>query len=161
MGVLPPGILTYKRRTLHTSLTSQLKSNTVSKQCCSPSDHTTHCAALYTAHCSSDTQTAMILGVVTSKLTNATTYDCVTRAGRKDRRSRSRSCRSRLKIKIDAELSRSSIQTIQVKIDLCEGDLDLDLQHCYTAESLKEAKMNFDACSPEEHSFLVNIANSE
>ena len=51
--------------------------------------------------------------------------------GGKDRRSRSksRSWRSRLKIEIDAEFSRSSIQTIEVKIDLCEGDLDLDLQH--------------------------------
>ena len=37
-----------------TTLTSQLKSSR--QQCCSPSDHTTPCAALYTAHCSYDTQ---------------------------------------------------------------------------------------------------------
>ena len=58
--------------------------------------------------------------------------------GGKDRRSRSRprSWRSRLKIEIDAEFPRSSIQTIEVKIDLCEGDLDLDLQHCFPITSI-------------------------
>ena len=40
-----------------------------------------------------------------------------------------RHIRSRLKIEIDADFSWSSIQTIGVKIDLCEGDLDPDLQH--------------------------------
>ena len=60
-------------------------------------------------------------------------YDCVIRAGRKRSRSRSRSrsLRSRLKIEIDAEFCRSSIQTIGVKIDICKGDLDLDLQHWF------------------------------
>ena len=64
-----------------TTLTSQLKTNT-RQQCCSPSDHTTQCAALYIAHCSYDTYNATILGDVTAELANATTYACVVRAVR-------------------------------------------------------------------------------
>ena len=91
---------------LFTTLTSQLKTNT-RQQCCSPSDHTTHCAALYTAHCSYDTHNATILGDITAELDthNATivsamwqrnlhtqqpTTTLFERRG-KDRRSRSRS----------------------------------------------------------------------
>ena len=69
-----------------TTPSSQLplvKSNTDSSQCCSPSDHTTRCAALYIAHCSYDPHNATILGDVTAELAYATTYDCVIRAGRK------------------------------------------------------------------------------
>ena len=65
-----------------TTLTSQLKTNT-RQQCCSPSDHTTQCAALYIAHCSYDTYNATTLGDITAELANATTYDCVIRAERK------------------------------------------------------------------------------
>ena len=82
MRVLPPGILTYKQRTFHYAHFAT-KSNTDSSQCCSPSDHTSRCAALYIAHCSYDTHNAAILGDVTAELANATSYDCVIRAGRK------------------------------------------------------------------------------
>ena len=39
------------------------------------------------------------------------------------------SIKDRDRREIDAEFSQSTIQTIEVKIDLCEADLDLDLQH--------------------------------
>ena len=38
------------------------------RQCCSPSYHTTRCAALYIRHCSYDTHNARILGDVTAEL---------------------------------------------------------------------------------------------
>ena len=82
MRVLPPGILTYKQRTFHYAHFAT-KSNTDSSQCCSPSDHTSRCAALYIAHCSYDTHNATILGDVTAELTYATTYDCIVQEGRK------------------------------------------------------------------------------
>ena len=53
----------HKSSVLFTTLTSQLKTNT--RQCCSPSDHTTHCVALYITHCSYDTHNATVLGDVT------------------------------------------------------------------------------------------------
>ena len=53
------------------------------QQCCSPSDHTTQCATIYIANCSYDTYNATMLGDVKPELANATTYDCVIRAGRK------------------------------------------------------------------------------
>ena len=72
---------------LFTTLTSQLKS-IARQQCCSSNDHTTHCAALYTAHRSYDTHNATILGDVTAELTCTT---AIFEQGGKDRRSRSRS----------------------------------------------------------------------
>ena len=72
-------------------------------------------------------------------LNNLCTTALLERGGKARRwRSRSRSWRSRLKIEIDAEFSRSSIQTIGVKIDLCESDLDLGLQHWLKNEMFNE-----------------------
>jgi len=51
-------------------------------------------------------------------------------------RSKSRFLRSRLNVEINTEFPRSSIQPIGVKIDVCEGDLDLDLQHCFPITSI-------------------------
>ena len=50
--VLPPGSLTYKQRTFHCANFATEEQHR--QQCCSPSDHTTHCAALYTVRCSYD-----------------------------------------------------------------------------------------------------------
>ena len=113
-----------------TTLTSQLKSSTDSSAV-APAI-TQHLARHCILHIAATIHNATIPGDVTAELANATTYDCVIRAGRK---------RSKIEIEIailtisikDRDRRRIflilTIQNIGVKIDLCEGDLDLDLQH--------------------------------